>query len=1361
MSVIFLIPFGKKNKDKKPPPAEKKPPAPLPLPSLEFVRGKLQPLDSARGKLQQRLSAIGSRSTGSFKNVAQPIRQRLGRPTTVSMPTPAVESEPQTPPEILKDFFVDDLPESVIRRAKFSTPKPAKPIRNEEEENDPQVVGFRLPQNLAEQGAARPTRGLKFNERLTTPDGRDYFSPTALKTRQIEAQTLEDDPEETVLLKAALPDSPTTPPANINPADLVPEPIYDPNSRRIKAPQIRFRRPIIKFDNPAVALGAGVVSLMMLVVIVAAVGSIGRLIDRASPEKFAVVFTQFGDTTSYNSFANGIIWQKAFSDNFVRQGAVLNADARVAEFVVKTGAEAYREAERSASDVVVSGYYDQANGKLITTLGLAANGPYDLPTGRGKQIIERHLYDPDYFVFVTAPPSDTTERLPLTVLIHAISAYYNGAYDVAIRELTSLLGQAEPANEPGLRMLRANVLFVSGRYAEAIEDYNQLININETSLAKNLPMPISPAFVYNNRAVAFNWENSPEPTTRRLEKQAANRDFETALATNSNLPKIYVNYAQLVTNQTDIEFQPTSLSQWQTNLTKSVTISPKLTSGYEYLGRILRFEGKFDEAIAMQNKVRSLDINYIESYEELGLSYLGKYAVNNDPQLLTSAVDAFGWGEARATTMLDQSRQRWQSLTQAGNIALAATWDGRSREAENLQKTLRFDLARAHLERTRLAGKELGNPFDRLGRAIRGQKTSYEQAGPVLEAAVKDPTRVNDPDVNFYYGQFLEITGDGDPAPYYKKVKELETNPNRRFRYQDIIAKQYLVAQKNDAAINEYVEYIKLYPQRVEGYLALSNLQYRLGQFKEAASSADAAIRIAPNNAQAYLAAGAAQIGSLQPEQGSVYLERALVLDPNLLDAHLQRGIALYNLNKRREALSQFNEVFERSDTYPQANYFAGIIYQETLNDPTNALLQWQQAVKTDPKYVNAWVKIGQLYSQMNQLDKALNAYNQALAINEQNTTVPSPAINEQNATVHYYVGLLQENLNTKDSLGNAEAQYRRSIELNPGLVNAYNHLALVVLIRSGNITEALQIAQKAIDMDQTNPEAQVALGDLLRTQGENDKTAYSKAIEAYSAALVARKDYPEAIYGRAAASYKLGQLDSALSDLNLALKLKPNWSEAYLLQGQVYVLKGQYDTALISYGAANRADTRNPNVYVEIGKLREIRNEPEAAIIAYKTALSIKEALPEAYFRLGIAYFISLNNPQEAVTRFERVLTLDSKARRIYYWLGRTYAGLKRNDDAQKALETMIAQEPNFIEAHFELGNVYRAKGSNEQAIVQYDKATSLQPSYGPAWLNKAQVYESLSDITKAREAYQNALKSTDTQIKETANTALLRLGK
>jgi tetratricopeptide (TPR) repeat protein len=1302
------------------------------------------------------------------------------------------DAPPVSPRDLLADFFQDNLPGPEIQLrstvAAYSTRR-----------------DFDLPQDLVDLGLALPAPGGRPVQRFETPSGRQFVSrempaaaPPSAPSDQHEFQLdpespayfsmldqetvplaegpqsvgdalrqqrpftavnnpvnpveprvvgaspfddLEEDPEPTgaVLRPVTRPGTALGAQAH----ELFAEPTYDPNKRGLRR-RGGPRRQGIRFRNPAVALGAAIISAVMLLVIVSLIIYLTAFARKAPLEKFVVHFNQFADGASYNySNAQGQSWARNFGANLLGTGNLTDLELVYSTDNISSPATAQQLARQRQDDVLVWGYRDPATNRLYITLTLQPNGPFDPPVGRGRQLVDRYLFDPEQVTFLTALPGEANpDRLPLAQFLAAINAYYTGNYDAAIAGLTQLLNNGQPENEPGLRLLRGNALFLFGKYAEAVEDYNQLININQAAQAKSLPIPVLPAVVHNNRGVALNFQgNYP----------AANQSFDLALKNSDKLPKIFANYAQFLLDRTDAEFRPPVLTDFKDRLFSAQKLDAKSAAVHQNLGRINYYQADYAEAINNLSTARELDPNYLEIYYWQGLAYLGKNDQARDIKTLNSAMEAFRAGESRVSQQQSQNRQRWQNLDQNGNKTLAAVWDARARDNQLELERLRFGIARTFLEMTRVQGKDLGNPLDRMVRWVKGEKLAYEEAGPrlkeITEPKPNDPDAnfhygPNNPEANFYYGQYLELTGEGDPQPYYRKAKDLEKDLNRRFRYHDILAKRYADQDKKQEALNEYIEFINLDKNRAQGYLALSAIEFRFGLFKEAAVAADAAIKIAPNDANAYLAAGAAQEGNLQLQQAINYFDRALVLNPHLGEAHLQKGLSLFNLNRRQEALASFSQALKLNPNYALAHFYAGIIYHETQIDLKSAIAEWEKAVKINPGYAEAWVKLGLVYSQLNRIDQAIEAYNKALASNA------------KDGLTHYYLALLYEGKNTKDDLARAETHFRRAIELVPGMVNAYNHLATVLVRQGGKADDALQLAQNAAKLDAKNPEAQVVLGDLRRGRGEFDP-----AIAAYNSALGLRKDYPEALFGRAAANLGKQQYNPALADVTRAIQLKPNWSDAFLLKGQVHEAMGQFDAANQSFELARKNNPDNPYLYAEMGNLAAKRQDIAGAIAAYEKSLSLFEPNPDAHFRLAQLYF-SQRQFDSAVKQFQRVQQLDGQWPRTNYWIGRSFAFLNKANEAQAALEKTVQQEPNFVEGHFELGNVYRAQGKRDLALNQYDEALKLQPAFGPAWLNKGQVYEELVNLPQARQAYEKALASPDPQVKDAANNALRKLG-
>jgi tetratricopeptide (TPR) repeat protein len=82
--------------------------------------------------------------------------------------------------------------------------------------------------------------------------------------------------------------------------------------------------------------------------------------------------------------------------------------------------------------------------------------------------------------------------------------------------------------------------------------------------------------------------------------------------------------------------------------------------------------------------------------------------------------------------------------------------------------------------------------------------------------------------------------------------------------------------------------------------------------------------------------------------------------------------------------------------------------------------------------------------------------------------------------------------------------------------------------------------------------QARISLGGGLGRAGQT-----AEALKAYTEAIKLDRLAASAYVGRGAARLELGQLDAALSDLNQALRLKPDLADALFYRAQVHSRRG------------------------------------------------------------------------------------------------------------------------------------------------------------------------------------------------------------
>lgn len=86
--------------------------------------------------------------------------------------------------------------------------------------------------------------------------------------------------------------------------------------------------------------------------------------------------------------------------------------------------------------------------------------------------------------------------------------------------------------------------------------------------------------------------------------------------------------------------------------------------------------------------------------------------------------------------------------------------------------------------------------------------------------------------------------------------------------------------------------------------------------------------------------------------------------------------------------------------------------------------------------------------------------------------------------------------------------------------------------------------------------------------------------------------------------------------------------------------------------------------------------------------------------------------------------------------------AGLGRPGEAEPICRQVLAAMPRLAAAHFVAGEIEDARTRPERAVECYRRATALDPSYFPAWLNLGVCLRGLGDIEGAVAAYERAIK-------------------
>jgi tetratricopeptide (TPR) repeat protein len=398
-----------------------------------------------------------------------------------------------------------------------------------------------------------------------------------------------------------------------------------------------------------------------------------------------------------------------------------------------------------------------------------------------------------------------------------------------------------------------------------------------------------------------------------------------------------------------------------------------------------------------------------------------------------------------------------------------------------------------------------------------------------------------------------------------------------------------------EGAVNDYDKALKLKSDFVEALCNKGAALAQLHRYKEAVLILDEAVRINPDFANAWHNRGIAlakmknyseanesylKALELQPESVETYLsmgnslfcaeryldalqtnEKLLEINPNYYEAWNNRGTVLKQLGKSEEAIASFNQALKINPGYAQALYNKGNAFYGCENYK-EAISCYEQALQLSPEFYEAWVNKGNALSYLDRDEEAIANFEKVITASNASTfsdlhkawsgmgrSLGKLGQNVEAIEAYRKIFELQPNdaqawhgvgvgLGTLEQYLEAEVALEKAIELQPDNAVISFHLG-VIKTEIGNFNEARQLYEKSVYLNPSHLEAWESLGILLHQKFKDYKGAigyYNKAIELKPAAST--------FFNRACALSLLRENNSAIEDLQKAIKLDPKFRE-------------------------------------------------------------------------------------------------------------------------------------------------------------------------------------------------------------------------
>ncbi|HEY9799622.1 MAG TPA: tetratricopeptide repeat protein [Leptolyngbyaceae cyanobacterium] len=250
----------------------------------------------------------------------------------------------------------------------------------------------------------------------------------------------------------------------------------------------------------------------------------------------------------------------------------------------------------------------------------------------------------------------------------------------------------------------------------------------------------------------------------------------------------------------------------------------------------------------------------------------------------------------------------------------------------------------------------------------------------------------------------------------------------------------------------------------------------------------------------------------------------------------------------------------------------------------------------------------------------------------------------------------------------------------------------------------------------------------------------FAGALASYDKALKIQPDYYQAWNNRGSALANLEQYEQALASFDKAIEIQPNSYQAWNNRGSALANLEQYEQALASYDKALQIQPDFYQAWHNRGFAQGNLGQHEQALASYDKALQIQPDSYQAWYLRGIA-LDELGQYEQALASFDKAVEIQPDSYQTWYNRGNALADLGEYEQALASYDKALEIQPDSYQAWHNRGNALGNLGKYEQALASFDKALELKPDSYQAWYNRSLALSNLGQYEQAIASYNKTL--------------------
>ena len=281
----------------------------------------------------------------------------------------------------------------------------------------------------------------------------------------------------------------------------------------------------------------------------------------------------------------------------------------------------------------------------------------------------------------------------------------------------------------------------------------------------------------------------------------------------------------------------------------------------------------------------------------------------------------------------------------------------------------------------------------------------------------------------------------------------------------------------------------------------------------------------------------------------------------------------------------------------------------------------------------------------------------------------------------------------------------QRALELDPNNAQVHNNLGVALNFQQ-KWTEAAACFCRAAELAPDDAEIHENLGAVFKRQAKLTEaiSSYRRALELEPERAVARHNLALIFHDMALAFQDKGNLQKAIENYRQALAIKPDLAAIHFNLGNALSKDGKLVESVACYRRALQLEPDFFEAHTNLGEALRALGHLTEAVACHRQATLLKPDNASARSNLGLAIYHAENDPAQAITHFRQALELQPNLAEAHLNLAVALREQGEYDAAAKSYNRALESNPDFSDAHVGLATLSLLSGDFGRGWSKYE---------------------------------------------------------